>query len=195
MIYDGSTIHWLFIKPSNDTVELIWIELNGLKNGIKKNKKIKLNKSIFLCLFKIHNSSQIRQTPNLEYRLESANFKLVEFFSKEPSIRDILLLLSLSSICAHQLKLCRIQKGFGTSTTSINNWVERSKAASCSVLPVGVVSEYIACCALCSWDFVFVSQRAACLIIKALSIAWYNFDNVSLQLNTAVQLCFQKAKL
>lgn len=59
-------------------------------------------------------------------------------------------------------------------------------------LPVGVVSEFIACCALCGRNFFFISQRTACLIIKALSIAWYNSDNVSLQLNAQYNYVFEK---
>lgn len=61
---------------------------------------------------------------------------------------NILLPLSLTSISAVQLKLFLIQKGSGTSTTSINNWKDQRQQA-CSLLPVGVVSEYIPCCALC----------------------------------------------
>lgn len=85
-----------------------------------------------------------------------------------------------------------ILKGLRTSTTSIILGCKDQRQWDCFPLPVGVVSEFIACCALCGRNFFFISQRTACLIIKALSIAWYNSDNVSLQLNAQYNYVFKK---
>lgn len=111
---------------------------------------------------------------------------------KDPIHMEYFTFVFLKRVLAHQWKLCLIQKSLGTSTTSTTTGRKDQRQEGCSVLPVGVVSEYIACCALCGWNFFFVSQRTACLIIKALSIAWYNFDSVSLQLSAQYNYVFKK---
>lgn len=109
-----------------------------------------------------------------------------------PPIWNIVRLYSFREFRLISESFAETQKGLGTSTTSTTTGSEDQRQHGCSVLPVGVVSEYIACCALCGWNFFFASQRTACLIIKALSIAWYNFDNVSLQLSTQYNYVFKK---
>lgn len=104
---------------------------------------------------------------------------------------DIHASIFLKSILAHQLRLCLIiKKVWGPLQPLLVRKDQRR--GDCSPLPVGVVSEFIACCALCGRNFFFISQRTAWLIIKALSIAWYNFDSVSLQLNVQYNYVFKK---
>lgn len=83
---------------------------------------------------------------------------------------DIHASIFLKSILAHQLRLCLIiKKVWGPLQPLLVRKDQRR--GDCSPLPVGVVSEFIACCALCGRNFFFISQRTAWLIIKALSIA------------------------
>lgn len=84
------------------------------------------------CVDKLRADS--RQTLYLYTYCTYCTYYNVQFFTtyivlpKEPCILNISPSLFLNSVLAHQLKLCQIQKGLGTSTTSISNWVEGSKA-------------------------------------------------------------------
>lgn len=101
-------------------------------------------------------------------------FELLKTFcclTKSVQQPDIQASIFLKSILAHQLRLCLIikKKVWGPLHPLLVRKDQRR--GDRSPLPVGVVSEFIACCALCGRNFFFISQRTAWLIIKALSIA------------------------
>lgn len=87
----------------------------------------------YLHFQSLHHKSKhdhFRQVLDLYTHCNMATFTPTKLFYESTHLiqASCMYHFSLSCILAQQLKLRLIQKGLGTSTTSINNWVEGSKA-------------------------------------------------------------------